>query len=80
MKMGLLLFLTILGMFGISVTANVIDNTSMKSHNDHAGGSIEDMKSHHNVNESLGNFFDIHNLKFENICFKVAKSQKPPCF
>ena len=54
--MGLLLFLTILGIFGIGVTANVIDNTSMKSHNDHVGGSNENMKSHQNVNESHGNF------------------------
>ena len=56
MKMGLLLFLTMLGMFGISVTANVIDNTSMKSDNDHTGRSIENMKLYHNVNESQGNF------------------------
>ena len=34
MNMGLLLFLTILGMFGINVSANAIDNNSTKSHND----------------------------------------------
>ena len=56
MKMRLLLFVTIVGVFGISVSANNIDKTSMKSHNDHAAGSIENMKSHQNVNESQGNF------------------------
>ena len=34
MNMGLLLFLTILGMFGINVSANAIDNNSTKSHNE----------------------------------------------
>ena len=56
MTRGLFLFLTIVGVLGISVSANVIEKTSMKSHNDHAGGTIEDMKSHRNVNESHGNF------------------------
>ena len=34
MNMRLLLFLTILGMLGINVSGNAIDNNSTKSHND----------------------------------------------